>query len=350
MHDLVRLFATEEAEHLTEAARTDALRRVVDFYLHSLAIADHVVEPVKPRIELREPVAGCVPHVPDGADAALRWFDAEHACLSAAVGLAGKLGWHTEVWQLAFLLNDLRRRRGHVLESLADAKLALASAELLGDPVALLLAHRHFASAAIIAGRHHLARTTLPEAMALAERVGDVHQLAALHYVMGGVKEYDGDFAAELDHARRVLELIDPEVDPRLTLRAHNMIGFCHASLGDLAAARRHLLHSSALAREYGNLDCEAFAEGNLSSVAYKAGDHARSVEHGVRAVEIFDACGDLRGAAFFATNLGESYRALGDHEQSRQMLYRARDYYTAHQPDSPELGRIETELAALSS
>ncbi len=212
------------------------------------------------------------------------------------------------------------------------------------------MAHRHFASAAVIARRPDLARAALPEAMALAERVGDAHQLAALHYIMGGVHESDGDFGAELRHARRVLELIGPEVDPRLAVRTYTMIGFCHAKLGDLGASRRHLLRSAGLAHEYGNLDSEAFAEANLCHVDYLTGEYTRAVEHGRRAVGMFEACGDVRAVAFVSTNLGECYREMGAHEEARRWWHRARDYYTAHQPDAPELDRVSAGFAFLAT
>ncbi|MCA1837118.1 MAG: hypothetical protein LC721_12675, partial [Actinobacteria bacterium] len=47
----------------------------------------------------------------------LQWFDTEHAGLSAATDLAAEQDRHSLVWQLVWLLNEFRLRRGHIKEN-----------------------------------------------------------------------------------------------------------------------------------------------------------------------------------------------------------------------------------------
>ncbi|GGP55933.1 hypothetical protein [Saccharothrix coeruleofusca] len=98
MHDLVRLYAVDRADHdHPEAIRTSAVRRVADFYLHTAFAADELLQPLLPPVDAGEPADGCRPlGLPDRA-AALEWFTAEHANPLAAQDLAAARGWADSV-------------------------------------------------------------------------------------------------------------------------------------------------------------------------------------------------------------------------------------------------------------
>ena len=114
MHDLVRLYAAERAaERAAEEAEPQpaALRRLVDFYLHSALAAAAVIDADRPPIEIGDPPPGLAPPAFSDRAAAMGWFDLERAHLLAAQRLAADHGWDAAVWGLAWALNNYTRIR-----------------------------------------------------------------------------------------------------------------------------------------------------------------------------------------------------------------------------------------------
>ncbi|WP_290061860.1 tetratricopeptide repeat protein, partial [Amycolatopsis solani] len=349
MHDLVRLYASEEAERaLPEDVREAALRRVTDFYLRTSWHGHLAIEPLQTPITLEPSLPGVEAQRFGDQAEAVRWFAAEHACLTATTELAAGRGWHTQVWQLAWLLNEFRARQGQLREREAAGRLALAAAEQLGDVTAQLIAYRIHASASIFAGHPEVALECLPGALALAERAGDRLQQAHLHYVMAGAHEYHAqDYRAELAQCERIFELIEPDDAPRLYIRALDLVGFCHLQWSDWPRARHWLDRATAVARKYGDLDGEAHATGNLGFVALRSGDWAEAVEHLERAIGILTTIGNERHAAFFLVALGDSYRLVDREDDARRVLHDALDRYRTH-PEGARLKEVEACFLAL--
>jgi hypothetical protein len=101
MHDLVQLYAAERANQDTaEPDRRAALRRLVDFYLHSAHRGDRLLNPHRPPIELEPAVPDCHPQSLSSSTAALAWFDAEKAGIVAAAQAALSHGgmWRRGSW------------------------------------------------------------------------------------------------------------------------------------------------------------------------------------------------------------------------------------------------------------
>ncbi|WP_284746089.1 AfsR/SARP family transcriptional regulator [Amycolatopsis sp. RTGN1] len=350
MHDLVRLYATEEAVRtLPKSARDDALRRVTDFYLQTSWHGHVALEPIGRPIRVGSPLSGTEALRFADRDEALRWFTAEHACLTAATELAVERAWHTQVWQLAWLMNEYRSRQGRLAEREAAARHALTAAERLGDVSAQLAAHRIFASASIFAGRAEVALESLPGALALAERAGDRLHQAYLHYVLAGAEEYhSGDYHAERAHVERALALIEPDDDPRFYVKVLDLIGFCHLQSGDRLEARQWLDRAVTAARKYRDLDGEAHAVGNLGYVALRDGAWTAAIEHFERAVEVLRTIGNVRHATFFLVSLGDCYRAVGRQADAHRVLHDALDRYRTN-PEGARRKELEACLLALS-
>ena len=109
MHALLRLAAADQVSRDQPAgARTAALRRVTDFYLHTAVAGLRWLSAGGPPIDLGEPAVGCVPPPLADQAAAVEWFDAEYACLLAARDLAVAEGWHSRAWQLARAMSSVR--------------------------------------------------------------------------------------------------------------------------------------------------------------------------------------------------------------------------------------------------
>lgn len=136
MHDLIHHFASDHAHHdLPETGREAALRRVVDFYLHTAHAGDRLLDPHRQPTQLDPQAPGCHPLPLSDQAAALTWFDTEHLCLLATQHAAATRGWHQVVWQTAWTLTTFHRLRGHLHDQLAVWQTGLAAADHLdGSP------------------------------------------------------------------------------------------------------------------------------------------------------------------------------------------------------------------------
>ncbi|MFF3731458.1 BTAD domain-containing putative transcriptional regulator [Streptomyces sp. NPDC002476] len=134
MHDLIRLFAVERGRMtLGAVARDRALRRLADFCLHTAYRADRLLSPHRETMGLPIPRADRPSDVVHDAASALAWFEAEHGLIADVQSLAAKRGWYALVWQLAWVSEPFRLRRGRYRDNLMAWRLALKAAEHLRD-------------------------------------------------------------------------------------------------------------------------------------------------------------------------------------------------------------------------
>jgi hypothetical protein len=131
MHDLIRRYATDRAGDQTETDRAVAIRRLVDFYLHTACASARLLNPHRPPIQLEQPAPGCHPHTPPDYGAAMAWFDTERACLLAAQRAASAQGWHETVWQMAWALHAYLSWRVDTHDHVVSWQTALAAADQL---------------------------------------------------------------------------------------------------------------------------------------------------------------------------------------------------------------------------
>ncbi|MGM1058267.1 BTAD domain-containing putative transcriptional regulator [Saccharothrix sp. Mg75] len=336
MHDLVRRYATETAHRdLAEDVREAALRRVVDFYLHTAHTADRLLRPH------HEPSVNGTTAEPDHrldglADhtAALTWFDAEHACLRAAQRTAAECGGHRAAWHLAATLTTYYRGQGRFRDAVAMWRAVLASADQLDDPAVHIEAHRNLGAAYAPLGRHEEALDHLRRALALTEQTGDPGAGFQVHRALSNAWTQHGDDRRALDHATRALDVCRVLDDPVWEGHLLNQVGWLTARLGDHERAREHCLAALALAREHHDPDCQATTLDSLGYIDHHTGHHARSVRHYREALALFHDLGDLYMAAETLDYLGHPHLALGEVEEARVAWREALALYRAQQRD----------------
>ncbi|WP_220507466.1 AfsR/SARP family transcriptional regulator [Amycolatopsis dendrobii] len=118
MHDLVRLYAGDTAQHtLTEDTRDAALQRILYFYTHTAHAADRLLNPRQDSVPLDPPAPDVLPHPLPDALAALAWCNTEHACLLAAQHTATTL--NPAGWKLAWALETFHARLSRLYDRLA---------------------------------------------------------------------------------------------------------------------------------------------------------------------------------------------------------------------------------------
>jgi tetratricopeptide (TPR) repeat protein len=317
MHDLIRGYATTTADQLTEDAREAALRRVVDFYLHTAYAADRLFYPHSAPIQLSPALVSDLHPLPD-ASAALAWFDAEHANLLLAQRTAADHAWLQVVWQLAWTLVVFQSYQGHREHHLTMWRVALTAVEQLPEPATRILTYRHLGRAYAEMGRHDEGVEHLDEALALAERHDDLREQALVHGNLAWAWVLRKNYRKGLAHGMRSAHLRRNLGDRVGEANALHVVGLCAARLGEYDSAREHSQTALTLHREHDHQHGEGVALSTLGYVAHYTGQHRQAIQYYEQATMLFRGIGNTMDAADAAVELGASYAALGEHDQAR--------------------------------
>lgn len=343
LHDLVRRHAHAVAV-AGEPARDDALRRVVDFYLHTAYAASRLLDRQHPPIELGEPAAGCVPvALPDDA-AAMAWFDTHHRCVVAARVAAGHAGWDTAVWQLAWTLDNFHYRRGHLHENIDAWRAGLAAAERLRNLAVQARAHRRLGLVYAPLGRREEAFDHLNRSLALSEEVGDTLGQAGAHFVLALAWTHENDDERALAHVTSARDLYRGLGDEKWETRALSMMGACHARLGHHDRARAYCESALARCREQGDGYGQADSLDNLAAIAAATGDGAGALHHYERALAHWHRLDNTYRQAATHTAMGDVHERLGEPGRARAAWQRAAAVYRAQHLDEAAL-EVEARL-----
>jgi transcriptional regulator with XRE-family HTH domain/tetratricopeptide (TPR) repeat protein len=345
MHDLVRLHSREQGlELVPEQTRGDAERRLADFYLHTALPLATSLAPHIPPIDLAPPAPGCRPLT--GTDA-LSWFDAEHTCLLDAQRTAQRHGWHTRVWQLAWVLNIYHYRADRMDSQRETWQRGLAAARALGDPFLLGRAHRLLGDAC---ARLHLpeAFDHLRAALSFVERGDDLDERAHTHRCITVAWAEFGDHERALEHAKKALELFRASGCTAREAEALNAVGWHTAKLGRFAEALplcqralrmcRGLRHQSA---------AEASTLEDLAFIHQHTGQPVVAAEHYRASAAVWGRLGDRHHEAESLRMLGEMRRALGETDEARAAWRRAAELLrTTHR--TAKVAEVEDLIAGL--
>jgi DNA-binding SARP family transcriptional activator/tetratricopeptide (TPR) repeat protein len=350
MHDLVRLYAAEQARcDLTAEARTSAVRRIVDFYLHTAHGAARLLDPHRSPITLAEPAGQGRPHPLSDGTEALAWFDAEHAGLLDAQRLAVECGLHDPVWQLSWTLDPFHGRRARVHDNVTIWQAGLAAARHTGSTSAQALAHRRLGNALIRAGRHAEAAAELRAALAFAGKAGDLPGQAHTHLALAQASEQQGDNERALEHARQALHLYQALDNPVRQANALNTVGWYLSRLGDHTEARSHLEAALHLARRNRDRDVEADTLDSLGYLAHHASRHTEALGHYQQALAAYRRLGNTYGEADTLDRVGATHADLRHRDQARSAWQMACALYQ-NQGRPAEADRVQRQLDRLGT
>ncbi|MEU3642452.1 BTAD domain-containing putative transcriptional regulator [Lentzea sp. NPDC034063] len=345
MHDLVRDYAATTAHRdLAGSAREAALVRVTDFHVHTAHAADRLLEPHRELLRPDPPAPGVQPLPLPDATAALAWLDAEHATLVAAQRAAVALGRHRVVWHLAWALDALHFRRGHLRDAVTSWQAALDAAAHLPGSADRIRAHRFLGSACSRLGRHDEATWHLDRALDLAGRHDDHVEQAHTHRALMAAWALRGNDRQALDHTRRALDLYRTLDHPVWEADALNAVGWFAARLNDFDTARDHCRAALALHRRHHNPAGEADTLDSLGFIAHSAGDHGQAVDHYRQALALLRTRGNLYQVANTLDDVGHPYAALGRHDHAREVWREALELYREQGRDD-DAARVRQQL-----
>jgi DNA-binding SARP family transcriptional activator/tetratricopeptide (TPR) repeat protein len=345
MHDLAHLYAIDRAVGNQPAqCRHAALRRLVDFHLHTACAAAQLLYPYRPAIDLDEPVAGCVPRHMSDRVTSMTWFEANHACLLATQRLALEQKWDTPGWQLAWALTIFHWRRGHLHHHLASWQAGLIAANRLGDVLPQAHAHRLLGHAHGQMGNYVTAVDELHQALVLSGQCDDFFGQAHAHQLLAWMWGQQGAHHKAWHHAARVLRLSKTVDNPVWTAIALETAGWCLAQLGHYELAHGLCAKALELHRLHHHREGEAEALNSLGYIAHHTSRHTEALHQYHQALFLRRESGDIYAAADTLDRLGDTYLALGHDIEARQAWRQALELYRA-QHRTHQVERVLTRI-----
>ncbi|WP_238412483.1 AfsR/SARP family transcriptional regulator [Saccharothrix deserti] len=326
LHDLAHACARDlAAAEEDRGALRDALRRVLDHYLHTANTANRLLYSQREEIAFAEPAPGAVvTELTDHADA-LAWFFIECGSLFAAVGHAAGHGFDEHAWQLAWTTTAFARLRSFWPEQTRCLEIALAAAQRLGDRDALALTHRGLGRILIAPRRFTEAEVHLTAALNLVRELGDRQSQAHIHHHLGGLYEAWGRLHDTLHHAEQALAVFEALGDRAGTARALNAVGWARAMLGeDLHRALADCGRALVLVREANDVLAEAATLDSLGYIHHLLRDLDEAVRCYRAALPLYRESGDRYEEAATLQRLGDTHVLAGDHDAAREVWHEA--------------------------
>lgn len=347
LHDLIRGYAAGTAEReIPDEARDAAVRRVLDFYLHTAHTAGRLLEPDVPLLQRGLPTASVEVHALPDAAAAMDWLNVEHRNLMAVQHTAATLDRHDVAWQLAAALSTFHLRSGdHQLE-LAAWQAALDATDELDDPAIRTWVHWHLGRVRNQMRHHAEAVHHFHAALGLAEEQGNLTDQGHVHLQLSREWNGWGDSERGLQHSTKALALFRTIGPPLLEASAHITVCWCHLMLEDYDTAGTHCRQALHLIENV-HPELEGVAHDRLGYIAHHTGHHRQAIEHYQQALTLFRGLGHSYETANTLDNLGHPHTALGQHDQARAAWQQALQLYQS-QRRAPDVQRVQQQLDTL--
>jgi DNA-binding SARP family transcriptional activator/tetratricopeptide (TPR) repeat protein len=325
MHDLVRLYAIEQAHILhSEDERRAAVRRVLGHYLHTAHAADALLGPHREPVNLMPIEPAVRPERIAHYQHAMAWFAAEHSVLLAAVAQAAATGFDTHASQLARVLATFLDRRGHWHDLAATQRVARDAAERAADPTGRAMAHAGLGRADSMRGRYAAAAEHFGHALEIFGQLGDRVGQAQAHIDLVRVFERQVRHREALSNAYQALDLYRA-ADHRIgQAGALNAIGWIHVQLGEHRRALAYCQRSLDLYRAIGDSRGQANAWDSLGYAHHHLGRYDEAIVCYRHAFDRVHELGDEYQEADVLTHLANTHLAAGNPEPARRAWRRA--------------------------
>jgi tetratricopeptide (TPR) repeat protein len=338
MHDLLHAYAVELVGlQETQADRTDAVHRVLDYYLHTAYQANQVVNPFRDRIELPATVAGAVVETFAERVHADAWFTAELPALVAAI--ENTTGFDRYVWQLAWTLVDFVRWQGHGDIWLRTQRAAVEAAERLGDVPVMARTHRWLGVVCSALGLYDEALDHYNNALRRYGEVGDELGRAGALRALASQRLWTGRYSEALalvEHALAVYRAAGRQYDEAIAL---NMIGYAYAKLGRYRDTLTYCQPAYTILERCGDANGLAGTADSLGYAHYHLRHYRVALRWLRRSLEHNKLIGDRN------RNLAETYSHLADTHAALREFPAARDAWQQALDLLDGLGHPDAEL-----
>jgi tetratricopeptide (TPR) repeat protein len=173
-HDLLRAYAAERARSSdSDADRRAAVRRVLDYYLHTASAAAALLGPYPTDVTWSRPQPGVVLEEIGGPAQAAEWFENERHALLAMIGQAAEEGHAPHAWELPWVAGWYFHDKAYRQRLVVAQESALAVAVRQGDLAGQAMARQHLGWLRFLLGDIVGAGDYLDEADELARHLDD---------------------------------------------------------------------------------------------------------------------------------------------------------------------------------
>ncbi|MGP3966629.1 ATP-binding protein [Streptomyces sp. 6N223] len=284
-HDLLRVYAADRARREESGeGRAAALRRLLDWYLHTADAAQGWFEPEADRVPLEPPRDGVRPLAFADYNAAVDWAEREHANFLPAVRAAEAAGFDGHAWRLAAVLWNGQAPSAPVADWLALGDIALRAVRRCGD---------------------RAGEATLLEDLGIGLR--RLNRLAESR-----------DLQEEALRIRRELG------DRRGEAVTLNALGLLRLRARELGEAAELLGQALAVFREAADAGWEAIVLSNRARVRWEAGLLTEAAEDAGRALAAHRAHGDRASVGDVLSILSALHRERGEPEEALRVAREA--------------------------
>ena len=314
MHDLIREHARALAATDPDADRDAAVRRLLDYYVHTARSADNRRALYGPAAHwgVTVPVPAADPALPTW-DSKVAWMRSERQSLYAAVayaaahGLAGHAAAIADAMHVSLTDDELMEQAGALYAIVIEA------ARYANDAVA---------EAAILANHSDLQRnrtdyqgaiTSLDRALVLFREHGHEFGEAWALSRIGRIQYLTDDLKGADSSLRQALARYADLGEVAGEAGAARLLGAVNQSRGDYPAARTFLTRSMLLERRTANRNGEAWAHIELGALDTTTGDYRAAAESFGGALSLSRALGNRGVEASALLHLGELQRQTGD-------------------------------------
>jgi DNA-binding SARP family transcriptional activator/tetratricopeptide (TPR) repeat protein len=317
-HDLLMVYAAEQAEYLAGAERDAALRRMMDYYLHAGLAADRRLSPRRHQIAVGAAAPGTVAESPADTAQAQAWFEREIPELLAVGKRATALGFDTHAWQIPWAAEHYLRRSGRWLELIPVHVAALAAARRAGHHEGQADLHAGLGVTYSRLGAFVEGQDQLVSALDVYGAIGNLNGQANAHLKLAQAWEAQGRPRDALHHALTSLELVRRSGDLSYEADALCSAGWYHALCGEFIQALALCEESLRWYRSLRDPHGEAAVLDTLGYCHHHLGRSDLAIACYQQALERFQAEGDRHGAAVTLTYLGELHKTTGAVEAAR--------------------------------
>ncbi|WP_428957136.1 ATP-binding protein [Streptomyces sp. cg35] len=326
LHDLVRAYGGELADQEGDD-RLGAQARLLDYLRHNAHTANQHVSKLEP-VPVLPLLDGVVCVAMDNRDEALDWFRQEESTVGPAVQsladprLLALRGTCTREW---IGYNEVM---GRWAEEIPAARVGLAAALALDDPVATVRSRSNLSRALLETGHADEADASI------GVMLGELHLIppasrARIECEIGFFRCRQGRFAEALQHPRRALELYRETGQREGVASTLSNIGWILAQLGEYREAIDTCEEALPLLRETGDRRFEAGALDAIGCSQQGLGDLDAAVASYEKSLGIFADLLDPYSQVGVLDHLASAQRELGHSAQARANWTRAAELLT---------------------
>ncbi|MEU8020653.1 tetratricopeptide repeat protein [Micromonospora haikouensis] len=318
MHDLLRQYAADRAgEDVPPEQHRAALRRLLDWYLHTAVNAVGLLEPGRQVVpDLPEP--GEVAPMTFASDcAALRWCEAERTNLLTMVRRAAAEGFHRHAWQIVDTVHEVFDRSGDQEDMREMLRIALDTATADGHDLGRAGTLANLGASYFTTHDYHRAGRLLTEALRLARQHGYADIQRICRHNLASVQLRTGATLTALDTLREVLA--DCRVVGEATGEAYALhnLGDAHHQLGHRDEARAFYRQALVVWDRIGSLRGRSLTHVRLAELSLEAGQPEVALAQGRVALGLHDRVTDDTIRCDALTISAEAQLRLGRHRDA---------------------------------